>query len=767
MWKPVPSDAPLTVGFIGLGNMGFPMAHNLLKAGLQVLCFDTNTTNVNRLVALGAKPATSVEQVAAETSTIFSVLPNDEVVTSVVLGDEATPGSGLLANMTPGALHVGCSTIHPNTSRALDAKHSAGNATYVAAPIFARPDGMEAMQANFVVSGSDATAVEQASEWLNKCTGGRVAAFSTEDPGAANAVKLCGNFLIATAIESMAEALSLLEANGVDRVQAMQFYSNTFMNSVIHKGYGQRVSERDHRPGGFALELGYKDQRLAHQMAMEAQVPMPFLSALIDRFLSERAKGRSDLDWSAIGLGVCESREWFIHLPYAALDSKMKLLKKQISEKDGAGSVVLRAEEPEDMWHIYNLIHVSDSVKTTTIRKVREALARSFAVVKEGVTGSTSSQRVRMTLQIEVRTLWSAAEWLCRVRWVVNGGLCALDQVEQVNFDPALCVLRIKGKNIMESQYVRLGAYHTLDLEMNRDFTLTKSCWDVMALERIEMACDITKRAELAAVVMQLGLAHVCLIKGDMTVIRAKIETSVPKKRPGNSAHAKGTEKFYENIVRSIRQHIDFKLVKCVLLASPGFVKDDFFKFMMEQAVRQDDKLILENKAKFVLCHSSSGHKHALDEVLNDPAIQSQVADTKAVEDVKCLERFFNMLHQDQDRAYYGYKHVVRANENMAIETLMITDALFRAQDVATRRKYVDLVESVRDNGGTVRLFSSLHVSGEKLGQVSGIAAILRFPMPEIDEEDQGEDSDSDSEEEDGKEEDSGVGDLSVEALGM
>ncbi|KAF4315870.1 hypothetical protein BBO99_00007246 [Phytophthora kernoviae] len=264
--------------------------------------------NIDRLVQFGAKPATSIEQVAAETTTIFSVLPNDEVVTSVVLGDDSKPGSGLLANMTPEVLHIGCSTIHPNTSRFLDLKHSEAKTAYVASPIFARPDGMEALQANFVLSGSDTAAVEQAAQFVNKCTTGRVVTFSTEDPGAANAVKLCGNFLIATAIESMAEALSLLEANGVDRVQAMEFYSSTFMNSVIHKGYGQRVSERDHRPGGFALELGYKDQRLAHQMAMEAQVPMPFLSTLIDRFLSERAKGRSDLDWSAIGLGVCESR---------------------------------------------------------------------------------------------------------------------------------------------------------------------------------------------------------------------------------------------------------------------------------------------------------------------------------------------------------------------------------------------------------------------------------------------------------------------------
>lgn len=301
------ADGKQTIGFIGLGNMGLPMAHNFVKSGYDVLCFDVSKANVSELVALGARPAASVEEVASQVTTVFSVLPNDEVLTSVVLGDKDVPGSGLLANLASGTLHVSCSTIHPETSRHLDTKTKEKGSSYVAAPIFARPDGMEAMQANFVISGSNAEAVETATQWL-KCTSAGVYNFGNEDAGAANVVKLCGNYLIASAIESMAEALSLAESNGVDRVQAMQFYSNTFLNSVIHKGYGQRVSERDHRPGGFALELGYKDQRLAHSMALQNKVPMPFLSVLIDRFLSERAKGRSDLDWSAIGLGVCESR---------------------------------------------------------------------------------------------------------------------------------------------------------------------------------------------------------------------------------------------------------------------------------------------------------------------------------------------------------------------------------------------------------------------------------------------------------------------------
>lgn len=287
--------------------MGFPMAHNLLKAGHQIVCFDADARQVDKLAALGATPAKSVADLASQVQTVFSVLPNDEVLTSVVMSGKDSDNPGLLASLAPGAMHVSCSTIHPDTARSLDTKHSDKQVAYVAAPIFARPDGMEALQASFVTSGTNADAVEKATKLL-QCTSQGVYSFGTEDAGAANAVKLCGNFLIASAIEAMAESLSLLEANGVDRVQAMQFYSGTFLNSPIYKGYGQRVSERDHRPGGFALELGYKDQRLAHQMALQANVPMPFLSTLIDRFLSERAKGRSDLDWSAIGLGVCESR---------------------------------------------------------------------------------------------------------------------------------------------------------------------------------------------------------------------------------------------------------------------------------------------------------------------------------------------------------------------------------------------------------------------------------------------------------------------------
>jgi len=382
---------------------------------------------------------------------------------------------------------------------------------------------------------------------------------------------------------------------------------------------------------------------------------------------------------------------------------KMKLVSKDVSVKDGSGQVTLIPEEDEDMWHAYNIIAEGDSLRSTTIRKVQT----------ESATGSTSAQKVRTTLTISV---------------------------EDVDFDTAACMLRVKGRNIQENQYVKMGAYHTVDLELNRKFVLAKECWDAIALERIESACDPSQKADVAAVVMQEGLAHVCLVTSNMTLTRAKIDVNIPRKRKGNcSQHDKGLAKFYEAILQAILRHINFDIVKCFLIASPGFVKDQFSEYLWAEAIRAEYKVLLENRSKFVLVHSSSGFKHSLKEALQDAAVASRLQETKFSSEVKSLEQFYTVLQTDPDRAVYGPNQVVKANEQQAVDTLLITDELFRSRDVKERRKYVDLVESVRENGGDVHIFSSLHVSGEQLGQLTGVAATLRFPMPDLDEEEEEE----------------------------
>lgn len=155
-------------------------------------------------------------------------------------------------------------------------------------------------------------------------------------------------------------------------------------------------------------------------------------------------------------------------------------------------------------------------------------------------------------------------------------------------------------------------------------------------------------------------------------------------------------------------------MVKCVILASPGFVKDQFYDFMIQEAVKQDIKVLIENKTKFVLAHSSSGFKHSLKEIMLDPLLQNRLVETKAAGEVKALESFYQMLSSEPDRAFYGPNHVEKANQLQAIETLLISDHLFRCDDPAERKKYVALVDSVRENCGDVKIFSSLHVSGER-----------------------------------------------------
>ncbi|KAJ8722563.1 hypothetical protein PYW07_003743 [Mythimna separata] len=386
----------------------------------------------------------------------------------------------------------------------------------------------------------------------------------------------------------------------------------------------------------------------------------------------------------------------------------MKLVHKNI-ERDGCGSIGLIPEEPEDMWHAYNLVAVADAVTASTVRKVQT----------ESSTGSSTSSRVRTTLTITVET---------------------------IDFDTQACVLRLKGRNIVENQYVKMGAYHTLDLELNRKFTLQKPLWDSVALERVDQACDPAANADVAAVVMQEGLAHVCLITPSMTLVRSKIDITIPRKRKGFvQQHDKGLTKFYEAVMQGILRHVDFSIVKCVIIASPGFVKDQFFEYMMQQAVKTDNKLLIDNKGKFLLVKASSGFKHSLKEVLQEPAVMAKISDTKAASEVKLLESFYTMLQLEPAKAFYGKKHIERANDAQAIEILMISDKLFRCQDIQQRKDYVAIVDSVRDNGGEVRIFSSMHVSGEQLDQLTGIAAILRFPMPELEDSDADGESDSDS----------------------
>uniref|UniRef100_A0A6B2L5J6 Protein pelota homolog n=1 Tax=Arcella intermedia TaxID=1963864 RepID=A0A6B2L5J6_9EUKA len=392
----------------------------------------------------------------------------------------------------------------------------------------------------------------------------------------------------------------------------------------------------------------------------------------------------------------------------------MKLLGQEIDKKTGAGWIKLQPEESEDLWHIFNLIFRGDFIRTSTYRKI----------VNVGVTGSTSTkERRRVNLTIEV---------------------------EKVHFDPNDGVLRLSGKNVQENEFVRMGASHTLQLELDKPFTLQKDYWDPISMERVSEACDASKRAEVVALMIDEGLANLVLVTESMSITRAHINTPIPRKRKqSQSGHEKAMERFFLTVYDSFVRCIDFSVVKCIIIAGPGFVKDQYLKFMINHAIQKENKLISDNKSKILLITASSAHKYSLKEVLNDKLVLEKVQDTKAAKEVQILNRFYSILQTESTRATYGFSAVYKANAQNAIEILMISDNLFRSNDISTRKMYVALTESVKGNGGDVRVFSSLHVSGEQLAKFAGVAAILRFPIPDLENEDDEEDYSSDDEGED------------------
>jgi mRNA surveillance protein pelota len=260
--------------------------------------------------------------------------------------------------------------------------------------------------------------------------------------------------------------------------------------------------------------------------------------------------------------------------------------------------------------------------------------------------------------------------------------------------------------------------------------------WDAIALQRLEESCSERARASAAALVLAEGVANLCLLTDSMTLTKAHITQAIPRKRKASTSHHdKSLERFFQSCFEAMLRYVEWKTVKVVVIASPGFVKDQFHQFLLDSAVRLDSRDIIENKSKIMLVHSSSGHKHSLTEVLRDKTVQAQMIDTKAAKEVLSLTKFYDMLKKEPDRAVYGYNHVNISAQSAAVETLLLSDNLFRAKNVNTRKMYVELVELVKQQGGEALIFSSLHVSGEQLAQLSGVAAILRFPIPGLDDQ--------------------------------
>ncbi|BBY19429.1 3-hydroxyisobutyrate dehydrogenase [Mycolicibacterium litorale] len=282
----------MRIGFIGLGNMGSAMAANLLTAGHEVTAYNRTQDKVDAVAARGARPARTVAE-ACDADVVVTMLANDEAVEAVTFGED-----GIVASLRPSAVHVSSSTISLALAERLTAAHADAGQRFVSAPVFGRPEAAAAANLFVVAAGApgDVTELEPVFEAI----GQRTFVVGTE-PKAANLVKVSGNFLIASVIESLGEAMALVAKGGVDTGEYLELLTSTLFDAPVYRTYGGLVARRDFEPAGFAATGGLKDVRLTLEAGESLQVPLPIASLLRDRFLTLLATGGGHLDWSAIG----------------------------------------------------------------------------------------------------------------------------------------------------------------------------------------------------------------------------------------------------------------------------------------------------------------------------------------------------------------------------------------------------------------------------------------------------------------------------------
>ncbi|MFL5507261.1 MAG: NAD(P)-dependent oxidoreductase [Gemmatimonadales bacterium] len=275
-----------TIAFLGLGHMGRPMARNLVDAG-----FGVRTWNRSGGAVEGARECSTIAQAVQDAGIAITMLSEDAAVEAVTFGE-----GRLLGALRRGALHVGMSTISVALADRLSDAHRAAGQSFVAAPVFGRPEAAAARQL-WIVPGGDADHLETLAPVFAALGQGTFAM-----PGARQAAlaKLCGNFLIAANIEIIAEALALGEKGDIPPLQLLDMLTGTLFGSPVVKRYGAMIAKGEFTPPGFAMALGLKDMRLVLEAGEASRTPLPVAELLRSRFLTALAAGRDGLDWSGI-----------------------------------------------------------------------------------------------------------------------------------------------------------------------------------------------------------------------------------------------------------------------------------------------------------------------------------------------------------------------------------------------------------------------------------------------------------------------------------
>ena len=277
------------VGFIGLGNMGIPMAQNILKKGFPLCVYNRTKDKAAPLLEQGAEWAESPAELAGQCDIVVSMVANDGALSEIV--------EGILSKKP--SIHISMSTVSPDLVTSLEKKHLEKGIAFLAAPVTGRPERAKEGSLWIFLAGN--TEAKKTATPVLETMSAKIFDLG-ERPAQALLFKLCNNFMILSLIEAFSEAAAMLEKGGIPTERAAEIWGSSLFNAPVFHSYTPMICKRNFADGGFALDLGLKDIRLLQDCADRSQVPMPFLSNVHEKMLASMNLGRAKCDWSVIAL---------------------------------------------------------------------------------------------------------------------------------------------------------------------------------------------------------------------------------------------------------------------------------------------------------------------------------------------------------------------------------------------------------------------------------------------------------------------------------
>jgi len=287
----------MKIGFIGLGNLGMPIAENLLQQYQQLYVYNRTASKAQPLVEKGATLYSSIKELAGNSDIVFSMVSDDAALNDITEGQ-----GGIAVNLKKGGIHISMSTILPATATRLTALHIANSNYYISAPVMGRPEAARAKKMNFLVAG-DTAVVDIIKPFLLAAGAAGIWEFG-DNTAHSSVAKLCSNFLIISAIESMAEGINLAGKSGIDVQAWMNMLTQTLFASPIYINYGNILLKESFLPASFSLKLGLKDVKLVNEQAAATAAAMPFGNLLQQRLNDCVSNGLGEHDWTAIALAL-------------------------------------------------------------------------------------------------------------------------------------------------------------------------------------------------------------------------------------------------------------------------------------------------------------------------------------------------------------------------------------------------------------------------------------------------------------------------------